>query len=66
MQALALTVFFSLLLAAFFVLMFYRQQKRRGFAGPEKNALQPLEEEKPVTAEEPLRKGSFKPRRAHP
>lgn len=46
MEALAITIFLSVLLAAFFVVLFLGSRHRRGL-GSEQEALMPLEEDLP-------------------
>ncbi len=48
MSVIPITVFFSLLLAAFFVVMFLREQRRHRFASVERDSLLPLAEERPA------------------
>lgn len=48
MSVIPITVFFSLLLAAFFVVMFVREQRRHRFASPERDSLLPLADERPA------------------
>lgn len=47
MSVIPLTVFFSLLLASIFVVLFAREQRRRPFASPERDSLLPLADETP-------------------
>lgn len=47
MSAIPLTVFLSLALAGLFTLLFWREQRRPGLGGPERDSLLPLAEEKP-------------------
>jgi hypothetical protein len=49
MSAIPLTIFFSLLLAGLFVVLFAREQKQRRFASAERDSLLPLADELPVT-----------------
>jgi hypothetical protein len=53
MSVIPLTIFFSLLLAGFFVAMFWREQRQRRFGGPERESLLPLAEEESVVAGQP-------------
>lgn len=50
MSIIPLTVFFSLLLAGFFIAMFANEQRRRRFTSAEHDSLLPLAEEKFQTA----------------
>jgi hypothetical protein len=50
MSVIPLTIFFSLLLAGLFVLLFLREQRRRHLTSPERDSLLPLADETPVTA----------------
>ncbi len=52
MSVVPITVFFSLLLAGCFVVLFAREQRRRQFASAERDSLLPLADEtpRPVTA----------------
>lgn len=47
MSVIPVTIFFSLLLAGLFVVLFAREQRRRRFASAERDSLLPLAEEKP-------------------
>lgn len=47
MSVIPLTVFFSLLLAGLFVLLFVREQRRRHLTSPERDSLLPLADELP-------------------
>lgn len=47
MSVIPLTVFFSLLLAGTFVLLFVREQRRRHLTSPERDSLLPLADELP-------------------
>lgn len=47
MSVIPITVFFSLLLAGFFVVLFAREQRRHRFASPERESLLPLADESP-------------------
>lgn len=49
MSVIPITLFFSLLLAGTFVLLFVREQRRRRFAGTERDSLLPLGDEAPRT-----------------
>lgn len=48
MSVIPLTVFFSLLLAGTFVVLFAREQRRRHLTSPERDSLLPLADENPV------------------
>lgn len=48
MSVIPVTVFFSLLLAAFFVALFLREQRRHRFASSERDSLLPLADERPA------------------
>lgn len=50
MSVIPITVFFSVLLAAFFVVLFFREQRRHRFASSERDSLLPLAEERPADA----------------
>jgi len=50
MSVIPITVFLSLLLAGFFVLLFFREQRRHRFASSERDSLLPLAEERPADA----------------
>lgn len=50
MSVIPLTIFFSLLLAGTFVVLFAREQRRRHLTSPERDSLLPLADETPVTA----------------
>lgn len=50
MSVIPLTVFLSLLLVAFFLVLFIREQRRQRFAGAERDSLLPLAEETPRLA----------------
>lgn len=54
MSAIPITLFFSLLLAGTFVLLFAREQRRR-FGSAERDSLLPLADEVPLSA--PIRDG---------
>lgn len=47
MSAIPLTVFLSLALAGLFILLFWREQRRRGLGGAERDSLLPLADETP-------------------
>lgn len=47
MSVIPLTVFFSLLLAGTFVVLFVREQRRRHLTSPERDSLLPLADETP-------------------
>ncbi len=49
MSVIPLTVFFSLLLAGLFIVLFAREQGRRRFASAESDSLLPLADETPHT-----------------
>lgn len=48
MSVIPLTIFFSLLLAGTFVVLFAREQGRRHLTSPERDSLLPLADETPV------------------
>ncbi|WP_415909035.1 hypothetical protein [Oleiharenicola sp. Vm1] len=48
MSVIPITVFFSLLLAGFFVALFLREQRRHRFASSERDSLLPLADERPA------------------
>ncbi|MDI1249206.1 MAG: hypothetical protein PSV13_10115 [Lacunisphaera sp.] len=50
MSVIPLTVFFSLLLAGLFMVLFAHEQRRRRFASPERDSLLPLADERPRLA----------------
>lgn len=50
MSVIPITVFFSLLLAGLFVVLFLREQRRQRFASAERDSLLPLAEERPRAA----------------
>jgi len=50
MSVIPITVFFSLLLAGFFVVLFIREQRRHRFASSERDSLLPLADERPAGA----------------
>jgi hypothetical protein len=50
MSVIPLTIFFSLLLAGTFVVLFAREQRRRHLTSPERDSLLPLADETPMTA----------------
>ena len=50
MSVIPITVFFSLLLAGFFVVLFAREQRRHRFASAERESLLPLADETPRAA----------------
>jgi hypothetical protein len=52
MSVIPITVFFSLLLAAIFIVLFAHEQRRRRFASLEQDSLLPLAEEQPLPAVE--------------
>ena len=54
MSVIPLTVFFSLLLAGLFVVLFAHEHRRRPFASSERDSLLPLAEEKPAVAATPF------------
>jgi hypothetical protein len=54
MSVIPLTIFFSLLLVALFVGLFWREQRARRFGGLERESLLPLAEEKPAIPGEAL------------
>lgn len=47
MSVIPITVFFSLLLAGVFVVLFFREQRRHRFASAERDSLLPLADERP-------------------
>ena len=47
MSVIPLTIFFSLLLAGLFIVLFAHEQRRRRFASPERDSLLPLADETP-------------------
>jgi hypothetical protein len=49
MSVIPLTIFFSLLLAGLFIVLFAHEQRRRRFASPERDSLLPLADESPRT-----------------
>lgn len=53
MSVIPLTVFFSLLLAGLFMVLFAHEQRRRRFASPERDSLLPLADERPRTVQNP-------------
>lgn len=53
MSVIPITVFFSVLLAAIFVVMFFREQRRHRFASSERDSLLPLADERPADATHP-------------
>jgi hypothetical protein len=53
MSVIPLTVFFSLLLAGLFMVLFAHEQRRRRFASPERDSLLPLADERPRTVQTP-------------
>lgn len=53
MSVIPITVFFSVLLAAIFVVMFFREQRRHRFASSERDSLLPLADERPADAVHP-------------
>jgi len=54
MSVIPITVFFSLLLAGIFVLLFAREQLRRRFSSAERDSLLPLADETPLEVEHGL------------
>jgi cbb3-type cytochrome oxidase subunit 3 len=48
MSVIPITVFFSLLLAGFFVALFLREHRRHRFASSERDSLLPLADERPA------------------
>jgi hypothetical protein len=50
MSVIPLTVFFSLLLAGLFMVLFAHEQRRRRFASAERDSLLPLADERPRLA----------------
>lgn len=62
MSVIPITVFFSLLLAGFFVVLFAREQRRHRFASPERESLLPLADETPRrVSPPPASPGSVRP-----
>lgn len=61
MSVIPLTVFFSLLLAGIFVVLFLREQRRRHLTSPERDSLLPLADEFPQTAGLSLRGAQISP-----
>ncbi len=55
MSVIPVTVFFSLLLVGFFVVLFLREQRRRPFASAERDSLLPLADETARPVELPRR-----------
>ncbi len=56
MSVIPVTIFFSLLLAGLFVVLFAREQRRQRFASSERESLLPLADESPrVTPPTPAR-----------
>jgi hypothetical protein len=53
MSVIPLTVFFSLLLAGLFMVLFAHEQRRRRFASSERDSLLPLAAERPRLAASP-------------
>lgn len=53
MSVIPVTVFFSLLLAGLFVVLFAREQRQRRFASAERESLLPLADETPRVAVRP-------------
>jgi len=53
MSVIPLTVFFSLLLAGLFMVLFAHEQRRRRFASTERDSLLPLADERPRLADQP-------------
>ena len=49
MSVIPITVFFSLLLAGIFIVLFAHEQRRRRFASLEQDSLLPLAEELPLS-----------------
>jgi cbb3-type cytochrome oxidase subunit 3 len=49
MSVIPVTIFFSLLLAGLFVVLFAREQRQRRFASAERESLLPLADETPRT-----------------
>jgi len=52
MSVIPLTLFFSLLLAGLFIVLFAREQRRQRFASLERDSLLPLADEIPVLADD--------------
>lgn len=55
MSVIPLTIFFSLLLAGIFVVLFVREQHRRHLTSPERDSLLPLADEQSRPASPPRR-----------
>lgn len=53
MSVIPVTIFFSLLLAGLFVVLFAREQRQRQFASPERESLLPLADESARVATTP-------------
>lgn len=53
MSVIPLTIFFSLLLAGLFIVLFAREQRTERFGGAERDSLLPLADETPRTVPEP-------------
>jgi len=53
MSVIPVTIFFSLLLAGLFVVLFAREQRQRRFASAERESLLPLADEKPRVSAPP-------------
>jgi len=51
MSVIPLTIFFSLLLAGLFIVLFAHEQRRRRFASAERDSLLPLADEIPLAVE---------------
>ncbi|MDI1336582.1 MAG: hypothetical protein PSU94_10425 [Lacunisphaera sp.] len=64
MSVIPLTVFFSLLLAGLFMVLFAHEQRRRRFASAERDSLLPLADERRVTVGGELARASSKPTHA--
>lgn len=64
MSVIPLTVFFSLLLAGLFMVLFAHEQHRRRFASAERDSLLPLADEKPRPADRALARAGAEAARA--
>ena len=64
MSVIPLTVFFSLLLAGTFVVLFLRDQRRRHLTSPERDSLLPLADEQAHVVARNLRAGARRTQRS--